>query len=88
MTVQARSSRNLPVNRYGWVLQRKTDPSPRRGLTSKTRTCLGQNKNLGRRSRRALKPRMIVLARASSNLTDRPAFEAVEIVSESAGSQY
>jgi hypothetical protein len=35
-------------------------------------TCLEDNKNPSRWSRRDLKPRMTLLARASSNLTDRP----------------
>jgi hypothetical protein len=37
---------------------------------SETPVCLGQNENLGRIYRRGLKPRMTVLLKANSNLTD------------------
>jgi hypothetical protein len=35
-------------------------------------TCLGENKNIGHRYGRDLKPLMTVLARASSSLADLP----------------
>jgi hypothetical protein len=38
----------------------------------KTRTLPEEKKDLGHRSRRDLKPRLTVLVRTSSNLTDRP----------------
>jgi hypothetical protein len=40
----------------------------------KALTCLEENNNLGHRSRRDLKPRITVLAKISSNLTDRTVF--------------
>jgi hypothetical protein len=42
------------------------------GPVSKTQTHLGQNRNLGYRTRQDLKSSMFVLARANGNLTEGP----------------
>jgi hypothetical protein len=67
------------INRwYLWVfsiqsaVRNRTDRNGINKRQGQSRTCSGQNKIIGHRSRRDLKPRMTVLARASRNLTDRP----------------
>jgi hypothetical protein len=47
-------------------------PIQEEGPLLNTYICLGENRNLGYRSQWDLKPRMTMLVRASSNLTDWP----------------
>jgi hypothetical protein len=59
-------------SRGGVTSSSQTLLSSKRRPHFKTLTCLGENKGLGHGSRRDSKPRITVLARATSNLTNRP----------------
>jgi hypothetical protein len=82
VTLQKYSCWNYGVTNVAPTQKDRPLPLKKRSPTPK-HTCLGENKNLGYGSQWDLKPGMTVLAKTSSNLTDRPKEGEVELVAES-----